>query len=182
VILVVRIEDVEGGAGELVVVRSNELLRWCHAAHGKRARYIGDGCGDVHAGEVFVARFRRLLFKRVEVLVLALEVFLVEVERLAILAGLMRATMSGDTILAHCFNRRGCTGNSLGKIVRSRESLVAKRADVWSLLGVRAHVPGRLVSGYTMVTGMVGAYLLRCSNLLNNLPQVGIGQECDFWG
>lgn len=28
----------------------------------------------------------------------------------------------------------------------------------------------------------LSAYLLRCSNLLNSRPQVGIGQECDFCG
>jgi len=133
----------------LVVVRRNELLRRCHAAHGERAWYIGDRRGDVHAGEILVARIRRLLLEGVEVFVFALHIFLVEVERLAVLAGFMRATMSEVTRLANCFKRQGCKGNSLGKIVRPRESLVAKRADVWSLLGVRTHVPRRLVSGYT---------------------------------
>jgi hypothetical protein len=48
----------------------------------------------VHAGEVLVSRLGRLLLKRVKVVVLALEVFLIKVERLAILAGFVCATMS----------------------------------------------------------------------------------------
>jgi hypothetical protein len=96
VVLVVRIEDVgRVWTSELVVVRRDELVRRGHAAHGERAWYIRDRCGDLHGGEVLVARAGRLLVERVKVLVFALEVFLVEVQRLAVLAGLVRATMSG---------------------------------------------------------------------------------------
>lgn len=73
-----------------------------HAAQCKRAGYVRDGGGKVvgHAGEVFVARLGRLLLERVQVLVLALEVFLDEVERLAVLAGFMRTTVSRASTLA----------------------------------------------------------------------------------
>ena len=92
-----------GRCGELVVVRGNELLRWCHAAHGKRTWNVRDRGGNVHVGEILVARFGRFLFERVEVFILTLEIFLIEVERLAVLAGLMGAAMSRNSMLVHCF-------------------------------------------------------------------------------
>jgi hypothetical protein len=88
---------------ELVVVCRNELLRWCHAAHGERAWNVGDRGWDVHAREILVAGVRRLLLQRVKVFIFALHVFLIEVERLAVLAGFMRATMSEETKLANRF-------------------------------------------------------------------------------
>ena len=89
--------------GRLVVVGSDEVVLRRRHGHGERARDVGDGCGDLRkAREVVVARLGRLLSERVEVLVLALEVLFVEVERLAILAGLVCATMPGESKLAHC--------------------------------------------------------------------------------
>lgn len=87
----------------LIIVRSDEVvLRWCHG-HGKRSGNIRDGRGNLRkAGEVVVARLGRLLTERVEVLVLALKVFFVEVERLAILAGLVGSAMPADVLLALC--------------------------------------------------------------------------------
>lgn len=87
---------------KLVVVRSDEMLRRSHRTHRERTRYVRDGGWDVRdVGEVFIARFRRFLFQRVKMIVFALEVFLVEVERLAVLAGLMRATMSAEFVNIH---------------------------------------------------------------------------------
>lgn len=76
----------------------------------------------------------------------------------------------------------------LCQVVGSRESFVAVRANVRSLLRVRAHMTGMCVS--KAVAEIKGAapqeansfYRFRCSNLLNSRPQVGIGHECDFWG
>lgn len=101
------------------------MLRRAHGrTHGEGTRNVGNRRGDIReAGEVVVRRFWRFLLERVEIIVLALKIFLVEAtQRLAVLAGLMRATM-------------------LGKIVGARECFIAERADVWSLLRVSAHVP-----------------------------------------
>ena len=88
---------------QLIVVSSDEVvLRWCHG-HGERPRDIRDGCGDLReAREVVVAGLGRLLSKRVEVLVFALELIVVEVERLAVLAGFVCTTVSVGSKLAQC--------------------------------------------------------------------------------
>jgi hypothetical protein len=78
------------------------VLRWCHG-HGKGPRDIRDGCGDLReAREVVVSGLGRLLSKRVEVLVFALELIVVEVERLAVLAGFVCTTVSVGSKLAQC--------------------------------------------------------------------------------
>jgi hypothetical protein len=83
---------------------SNEvLLRRTHGrAHGERTRDVGDRGRDVgDAGEVVVSGLWRLLLERVEVLVLALEIVLIEAaQRLAVLAGLVSAAMSAGSSLA----------------------------------------------------------------------------------
>jgi hypothetical protein len=50
-------------------------------------------------GQVIVARLRRVLFKRVEVIILTLEIILLKVaQRLAVSTGLVCATMSINLI------------------------------------------------------------------------------------
>jgi hypothetical protein len=50
-------------------------------------------------GQVIVARLRRVLFKRVEMIILALEIILLKVaQRLAVSTGLVCATMSINLI------------------------------------------------------------------------------------
>lgn len=73
----------------------------------------------------------------------------------------------------------------LGEVVGAREGFVAMATDVWSLLCMGAHMSRAEVSiGNNQSTHEQGKlnYLLRCSNLLNNRPQDGIGHECDFCG
>ena len=82
-------------------MRGDKLLVRRGHAHGERPRDVRDGRGDVgKVVEVVVARLGRLLFERVQLAVFAFEIFLVEVERLAVLAGLVRATMSDWNMLA----------------------------------------------------------------------------------
>lgn len=84
-------------------MRGDKLLVRRSHAHGERPRDVRDGRGDVgEIVEVVVARLGRLLLERVQLAVFAFEIFLVEVERLAVLAGLVRATMSGRNMLALC--------------------------------------------------------------------------------
>lgn len=110
----------------LVVTSSHELLVRVHCPHGEaRARNVGirHGNAAVGASEVVGGGPGRVLLEGVELVILTLELILVEVaQRLAIRTGLVCAAM-------------------LGKVVRARESLVAQRADVWSLLCVGSHVP-----------------------------------------
>jgi hypothetical protein len=110
--------------GDRLVVASHQLLRCGHSGvHAEtRARNVGVGGRYIlYTTEVLVAGCWRL-FLKVE-FIFALEFFFVEIlNRLAVRARLMCATM-------------------LGKVVRARESLVTQRADVWSFLCVGAHVP-----------------------------------------
>jgi hypothetical protein len=78
------------------VASRHELLRWRHGGHAKaRSWNIANGTSVVGQREVIIARFGRVLFKRVEVIILAFEVFfLVVTQRLAIRTRLMCATMS----------------------------------------------------------------------------------------
>lgn len=70
------------------------VLRWCHG-HGEGPRDIRDGGGDLgEAGEIVVSGLWGLLSEGVEVLIFTLELIVVEVERLAILAGFVCATVS----------------------------------------------------------------------------------------
>jgi hypothetical protein len=84
----------------LVVASSHELLM-VHAAHAKaRAGDVGVRHGDaVGAAEVVGCGARRVLLERVELVVLALELVLVEVTQwLAVRAGLVCATMSARRV------------------------------------------------------------------------------------
>jgi hypothetical protein len=81
------------------VAAGHEAVLWWRHGHTKsRAGNVVDG---VRQAEVLVARLRRkLVLKRVEVIVLAFEVFflLVVTQRLAVSAGLVCATMSNELI------------------------------------------------------------------------------------
>lgn len=87
---------IKTAVGDRLVVAGHQLLRCGHGgAHAEaRARDVGVRRGyAVHAVEVLVARRRRVLFQ-IEV-VFALEVLLIDVlDKLAIRAGLVCATMS----------------------------------------------------------------------------------------
>lgn len=117
----------EGDArAKLVVLRGDELVGGCHA-HGEWAGDVWDGGGDVReVVEVVVAGLGGFLLERVKLAIFAFEVFLVEVERLAVLAGLVGATM-------------------LGKVVGAGEGFVAQGAHVWPLLSMRTHVPLKML-------------------------------------
>jgi len=82
------------------VAASHELLRRGHGGHAECwSRNITKRCAVVGQRQVIVARVRGILFKRVEVVLLAFEVILLVVaERLAISAGLVCATMSINVV------------------------------------------------------------------------------------
>jgi hypothetical protein len=131
--------------------------------------------------QVVVARLGRLLPERVEVAVLALEVLVVEVERLAVLAGLVGAAMSVELLLAQCTDRHVARRTGQGYRIGRRPCCRGGRHR--AALGCGCARAWRLISGLFMSHWEgVGAYLLRCSNLLKSRPQVGIGHEWDFCG
>ena len=74
----------------------HELLGRRHGGHAEaRSWNVADRTSVVGQREVIIARFGRVLFKRVEVILLAFEVFfLVVAQRLAVRTRLMCATMS----------------------------------------------------------------------------------------
>lgn len=79
----------------LVVATGHELLRRGHGGHAQCWSWnIAKRRAVVGQREVVVARFRGILFKRVEVVLLSIELILLEVaQRLAISTRLMCATM-----------------------------------------------------------------------------------------
>lgn len=94
--------------------------------------------------------------------------------------------------------------NLLRQVIGSGESLVAVGADVWPLLGMRAHVPSRpnqsaLIcnqwdgervgakrdetspgGGKENISASEETYRFKCSRRLNSRPQLGIGHEWDL--
>jgi hypothetical protein len=90
--------DVMRGQCSVVAAR-HQLLRRCHAGHAEHGAGHIAQTDVMRHGEVIVAGFRRVLFERVEVVLVALEiVFLVIAQRLAVRAGLVCATMSVEVI------------------------------------------------------------------------------------
>lgn len=96
--------SIKTAASDRLVVAGHQLLRCSHgSAHPETvAGKVGVGSGDVvHVRKVLIARCGRVLFQ-VEV-ILALEVFLVDVlNKLAVRAGFVCATMSGPMLASMC--------------------------------------------------------------------------------
>jgi hypothetical protein len=81
------------------VATRHQLLRRCHAGHAEHGAGHVAQPDVVGHGEIVVARFGRVLFERVEVVLVALEiVLLVIAQRLAVRAGLVCATMSVEAV------------------------------------------------------------------------------------